>query len=68
MGIGSRSKAWRFTDVNKDYSVGLDFNSEEKKTRRRLNLSLVNTRADLLYFRPFLYLHLNSSVPRTLHV
>lgn len=21
MGIGSRSKAWRFTDVNKDYSV-----------------------------------------------
>ena len=21
MGIGSRSKAWRFTDINKDYSV-----------------------------------------------
>lgn len=22
MGIGSRTKAWRFTDINKDYSVG----------------------------------------------
>jgi hypothetical protein len=22
MGVGSRSKAWRFTDINKDYSVG----------------------------------------------
>lgn len=21
MGIGSRTKAWRFTDINKDYSV-----------------------------------------------
>lgn len=21
MGVGSRTKAWRFTDVNKDYSV-----------------------------------------------
>jgi hypothetical protein len=21
MGVGSRSKAWRFTDLNKDYSV-----------------------------------------------
>jgi hypothetical protein len=22
MGVGSRTKAWRFTDINKDYSVG----------------------------------------------
>lgn len=22
MGVGTRSKAWRFTDINKDYSVG----------------------------------------------
>lgn len=25
MGVGSRSKAWRFTDINKDYSVGGPF-------------------------------------------
>lgn len=23
MGVGTRSKAWRFTDINKDYSVRL---------------------------------------------
>lgn len=22
MGVGTRTKAWRFTDINKDYSVG----------------------------------------------
>ena len=27
MGIGSRTKAWRFTDMNKDYSVGAHFSS-----------------------------------------
>ena len=25
MGVGSRTKAWRFTDINKDYAVCLRF-------------------------------------------
>jgi hypothetical protein len=30
MGVGSRSKAWRFTDINKDYAVGSTLFSEDR--------------------------------------
>lgn len=28
MGVGTRTKAWRFTDINKDYSVRSSFNPD----------------------------------------
>ena len=42
MGVGSRSRAWRFTDINKDYTVGyLYFMSRDHLPRVLSNFSSV---------------------------
>lgn len=40
MGVGTRSKAWRFTDINKDYSVRL-YRTAHRMTRLTVPIHLV---------------------------